>query len=372
MLHKQYNLRVKQPDSEIFNNIENEHIKETINQSSGILIENNLLIKEGLSSVSDRVFICSDVCGSVNDEESINGLSTPNTNKYYFLSKIGSEYKFLKQRPLPNRYIIDTELLGFNEGPYGALRDDNTYGSYIQPSIETLTQSSLISSSYRCFSFNFGGISKTSSIFYTIDNNGVLQIIDTSSNQIIVDYVEGNLYIETSESSVEILSVIGIFNIDPIVIDKKGYLSLTETNSTYYKFLNNADKGNVSVRLLEGRYILSSIDNMYIYSELSNLDVDGIRLESNYRLFVPKNTNIVIEFNEGGEVLVDDYVSNIEDIRLDSANYDSNITGDHLSSNNIAVLPSEYSTIYIVKEIEKNTYNFERPSILSLLDSQGE
>ena len=177
MFHKQYSLRVKQPESEIFNNIENEHIKETISQSSGIVIEDSLLLKEGINTTDDRVFICSDVCGSVNVEESINSESVPSDSKYYFLSKIGSEYKFLKQRPLPNRHIVDTELLLFNGDSYIFLRDDTTYGSYIQPSVETLTQDSFMSSSYRCFSFNFGGISKTSSIFYTISNNGVLQII---------------------------------------------------------------------------------------------------------------------------------------------------------------------------------------------------
>ena len=366
MFHKQYSLRVKQPESEIFNNIENEHIKETISQSSGIVIESSLLLKEGINTTDDRVFICSDVCGSVNVEESINSESVPSDSKYYFLSKIGSEYKFLKQRPLPNRHIVDTELLLFNGDSYIYLRDDTTYGSYIQPSIETITQDSFMSNSYRCFSFNFGGISKTSSIFYTVDNNGVLQIIDTSSNGVIVDYVEGNLYMEVSGTSGDIASVIGIFNIDPIIVDKKGSMSLTETNSTYYKFLNNADKGNISLKLLDGLYVLSSIDNIYIFSVSDNVKVDGIRLASNYKLFIPKNTNVVIELNENEEILVDDYVSNIEDIRLGSANYDSNIIGDHLSSNNIVVYPSRYSSIYIVKEIEKNTYNFERPSILSL------
>lgn len=365
MISKQYNLKVKQPTSEVFDNIENEYIKETIEQSTGLTIENNVLSKDTLSSENDRIFICSDVCASYNTESSIEDISVPVTDKYYFLSKLGSEYKFLKDRPLPNRYLNDNDLLGFNGIEYSDLMFNPEYRNYVQVSIETLGQQSFGSDAYRCFSFNFGGISKTSSVFYTVDSNNTLTMIDVSSEDYLVDYVEGNIYLRVSENTDIVTMIIGLFNIDPIIVDRKGNLKLTETNSTFYKFLNNADKGNISIKLLNTKYILSSIDNIYIYSDNEDLLVDGIRLETGYKLYVPKNTKVVLELGYN-DILIDDYVSNTSDVTVNNANYSSPTNGDHLNENNIVTYPLAYTSVYIIKEIEKNTYNFDRPSILSL------
>ena len=365
MLSKQYNLKVKQPASEIFNSIENEYIIETIEQNTGITIENNVLSKNTLLSENDRIFICSDICGSYNDESSLEDISIPDSKKYYFLSKLGSEYKFLKERPLPNRYFDDNELLNLNGTNYSNLVSHITYKNYIQNSVETLSQQSFITDAYRCFSFNFGGISKTSSVFYAINSTNVISIIDITDDNYRIDYIEGNVYLKVSENTDSITMIIGLFNIDPIIVDKKGNLKLTETNSNFYKFLNNSDKGNLSIKIIDSKYVLSSTDNIYIYTSSNELAVDGVQIEPEYKLYVPKNTKIVLELKYS-EVKVDDYVSNTSDVTINNANYDSILISDYISENNIISYPSDLTSVYVVKEIEKNTYNFDRPSILSL------
>ena len=365
MLNKQYNLKVKQTITDLFDNIENSFIKEEIHQSSAIVLENNVLLKDSVSASSDRVFICSDICGKYNNEKSIEDFSIPNTSKYYFLNKVGSEYTFVKERPLPNKYLDDSILLGFNGLSFSNLYSNEDYKDIIQTSIETLAHQSSLNSSYRCFSFNFGGISKTSSVFYSLDNNNILEIINPSDINVLIDFIEGNVYLKKTEATDSIISVIGLFNIDPILIDKKGSLKLTESNSGFFKFLNNSDKGNISVKLLGDKYVLSSTDNIYIYTTSDNFVVDGIQLQTDYKLYIPKNPNVVIEFAYEDQ-LIDDFVSNTASITNENGTYDSPLIGDHLSDDNITTYPSNYGSIFIVKEIEKNTYNFDRPSILPL------
>lgn len=364
-IHKEYFLKIKQPDyrDALFDNIEGTESVESVQTSDNLSINNNYL--QSSSNLNNRVFINNDICASINSEISTPSESVPLSDKYRYLYKIGGEYKFLKERPYKNILFNDATLLELNNLTYADLVAEG-YADYVQTAVETLPQDNgeVI---YKCYSFNFGGISKASATFYGV-NYDQLILIDTSDPLILVDYIEGNIYIP---EGVGIYStVIGLFNVDPIIVEPKGNLPIKETVSDFYKIINNSNKGNLSITYTEYYTLLSCTKNMYVYGNSlgARVMIDGIPLKEDYKLFIPKNTTVIIEYKVfvGDIETEDSYVFNADNIEYQSSSKSSTTTGDFSYNGSVTSTPTDNRLLYIVQEVEKNTYNFSNPSILEL------
>lgn len=360
----QYTLKVNQKDNEIFRNLESEYIKKEINNFPNITLDNGFLKYNNNDQVDQTIYLNQDICAELYKTPSKESLFVPNMENYRFLVKNGIEYTYTKEKPIED-YSEDIYDL-----TTGSLSTDSIQFKRIfarsYPAIR-LNQHHAYGGqeSYSCFNLPYGGITKAYSCFYYVDGEGILTVIDPADNELYIDYLEGYIYLP-NRYIVDIDVIYGHFNIEPINIIPKGDLRLDSNETNYYQLQNIPEKQLIQLFHIEDNYYgLISSDNAFAHlgeSEVG-LEVDGISFRAGQPIYLKKDVLYCISINDYSSVEVD-FLLKIETIRQNSMTNYSKVFESSMV--NKAESTGSDAYLYVYREVEKNTYNFERPLLLQI------
>ena len=359
IFNKTYSLKVSQEVDILYENIRSKKIDENINNLPYYEIYNNIYIKgnplEGV--FEETVYTNKDICAQYVDKSSVKGLSVPSNNDFKYLLKDSSGgYSFTYKKPYPNILIDNYQLLYLNNRAldferFGEMFDKVQYSTKLKAVHKQSSEDDV----WEIFSFSFGGISKADNLFFSINSNNTITILEENEN-IIIDYIEGLLYIN---SSLNIERVAGIFNVEPIEIFKEGCINLLDNNSTsdFYKLQNRSDREGINLDFISNQeFILSFDKNCYIVSTSPDtVCIDGVNC--NKPTYIKKDALLYV--TAATDESIDNYLESTENLfeNLYKYNYPNNtfifnnynIISDISSFNNNGLL--------IFFELESNTFS---------------
>ena len=368
IIKQHYSLKVIQDIDEKYSDIESINIKEDISTIRGSKINGrNKLSKDTFTN--ERVFICKDICASYDTDLSNPYYNVPSTEDNYFLIKSSGDYMFTKENPLIEKHIDGFQLLSVNGQSYPNPLIENA-----QIALNLNHHNHIMNDeTWTAYSFNYGGIVKADAVFFAVKFNNEIVLLE-NNDQTIIDYTEGMIYLNDFHYS-DIRFTGGIFNIKPIKIYKKGDLNLIEDSSGYYKVLNKPDKGFIDLEYIdEKNAVLHSTENIMIL--LNNTDsyitLDGVLLDSDVATYVPKNTRVLISYENSINLLPESsghITDNYTTIFENTAEFSSKLIGTFESnSDRISIEKFKPIQILIFKEFERNTYNIKQPLVLGLFE----
>lgn len=359
IFNKTYSLKVSQEVDTLYENIRSKKIDENINNLSYYEIYDNIYIKGNpLEGVFEEiVYTNKDICAQYVDRSSVKGVSVPTDRDFKYLLKDSSGgYSFTYKKPYPNIIIDNYQLLYLNN----RVLDSENFGEMfdkVQHSIKLLKPiNNQVSESnmWDIFSFNFGGISKADNLFFSINSSNAIRILEENEN-ILIDYIEGLLYVK---SSLNIERIAGIFNVEPIEIFKEGCINLLDNNSTsnFYKLQNRSDREGINLDFIGNQEFILSFDrNCYIVSTSPDtVCIDGVNC--NKPTYIKKDTLLYV--TAATDESIDNYLESNENLfeNLYKYNY-HNSTFIFNNYSIISDIPS-YDTrgLLIFFELESNTF----------------
>lgn len=305
LFSKTYSMKIKQPLTNKYSNIPN---------TSKIIFESgvtdSLKVEEGFisnilySEETDSVFINEDICAEYIDNSSREGISVPKDN-LRFLLKNPESYEYLKNNPLSNINMNINDFLnldGLNftrDNIPDYLRDREVFGKKL---LIMNSFSEDMSEDYICYSFPFGGISKSTPYFFAITFDNKFKILEID-DFIKIDYLEGNLYLAQNNEQVDLNNISfigGYFNLEPIRLIPKNPINLKRTISnevSFSKIINISDKNLVNINVIDSSTVaVSFTTNCYIFPNLQDIiKIDGVSI--NFPIFIKKNEIILITYN---------------------------------------------------------------------------
>ena len=104
----------------------------------------------------------------------------------------------------------------------------------------------------------------------------------------------------------------------------------------------------------------------------SYITLDGVLLDSDVATYVPKNTRVLISYENSINLLPEDsghITDNYTTIFENTAEFSSKLIGTFESnSDRISIEKFKPIQILIFKEFERNTYNIKQPLVLGLFE----
>lgn len=369
--NKTYILNIFQDNTEKYSDIINQEIVNHINNLVDFETVNDSVITS--NHINNNLYLNKEISAEYINNASIPATSVPSNLDYRFLVKNGAEYTYYKDKPKEDVTIDPFVFLGYNGLQYSKAVLGSLYLKDIYAT-ELLVNTLVSGTSWKCYSYPFGGLSKANSYFFYVDINNNIKILPKDDVNVNIDYVEGFVYISTGFIDYNnIVLVSGFFNLEPMKIIRQGHLNIKDNINFYsdlYKIINRSDKNIITIdRLSETSVILSSVDNIFITVpvETNSITVDGIPLRSNQIVFIPKNTLINIEKQTIDKV--NEYLHLYQNITNNLNNYTAKTIATFKYYDNPVTSIDEVVSnvgILIYKEIEQNTYTVLNPTFIKL------
>lgn len=368
-LFSSYKLKCIQKEAAtFFPDLASSFVLDAVNNTTTIYASNGLLKKDPDEVVNgpevtyeflnERISGVGEICAEYITDASTPSQTISNNVHNYFLEKRSNRYSYLKEKPFKDIRIDPFEMLSLNgETLDSPLLDPFKYHIKIAKELPS-------TDSVRVFDFPFGGISKEESIFFEVSCDGILTLLEDYE----VDYIEGTLY--SASGSRDPITIIGIFNIKPIKLIKKGNIKLEEKDSGFYKLINTSFKNVINlIPINPTTVILQADENIFIQSDEDNLvSVDNVELNPGVPFFLKKNSSIILRKVTEVSGKYTDFVGNISDPiqQIDSyASYLDSYAVEIFDKPSHAQVDAS-TTLTIYKEFRDGVYNFETPLYLNI------
>lgn len=366
-----YSLAVIPKENNALKNLESEYVVRNINNLPNVVLEKNYLRYNNIEQNEQTIYLHKDICGEFYKTPSIESTSVPDISNYKFLIKDGISYTYVYEKPVEDIYI-DVEILSTLKDSIVDMGNTEFYKVFSNSRVGAITPQHIstvvseeISVDYDCYSFAFGGISKTYSYFYFIDNNSNLKILNIDDNT-LVDYVEGYVYVDRSISN-GITQIHGLFNIEPVNIIPKGDFKITSNSSGFYKLQNVSDKQLLKLFAIDKSHLglISSVNSICkIVSTSSYFCIDGVFYDIDQPLVLKKDVLYTLSVYDGaGGPVSTDFLNNLTRMIGDASSFDNITASSYERSFNTN---SSDIFLHVYKEIDRNTYNFDRPLVFKV------
>lgn len=366
-----YSFKLSQIQNETCEHIESENIITIIDTLPNTELVKDLILYDNILGTDQPIYINKDICGEYIDNKSVPSSTVPDTSKARFLVKKGVDYNYIKDKPLVDIEIDPFFYLNLQGKQYNSVElGDYHFRDHVAIQLQSKFNLSE-SENYTCYSFNFGGLSKANSYFFYVDSFNVIQLINPDDERVIIDYVEGFIYLNNSIFDVRI--VCGLFNVEPILVIPKGNFKLDTKINSFYKVANISEKQIIDIKYIEnGVAIIRPLVNCFISIpsglESNSLMIDGVLVERDQYIHIKKNSLVTIKIYLGEDPSLNhEYLNVYNNIVNESANNTSPTFTSINESNNLPNSEQESNFIIsVLVELEKNTYNKEFPIILKL------
>ena len=335
------------------------------------VVENNGFLKTPPSNIhqnSVNKYIAKDICVEYKDNVSEPSVKVPTNSSMKYIIKDGFDYSFVDYNPLPILHIDPYGFLGLSQENFDTVVL-KTYLSNIQAAIKTEEYLPLSPNKmFTTYSFNFGGISKASAYFFYVDLNNKINIVDRE--EIEVDYIEGIIYIEQGATE-NITQMYGIFSLEPVKIDCKGFVDLNKKESGLYKIINKPiTKNHIHLKYINStKVLLTSSEKLVILIPNNTeytLKIDGVCLKPDQYFYMEVGDILCVELIPKTDELTSEYKSednsftflNINGITYNPTQSTVSFINDKEKTSNI------YLTIF--RETEEDSYNKDSPLLLRI------
>ena len=331
----------------------------TVNNIPDIEVNKDLLTYNLRTNESQTVYLNKDICGEFNNNKSVSSLSVPNSDDYKYLVKSGTEYSYVSERPL--------EYVHIDPLKYYATVPGFTYiPKEFRDHVAIRLQLSIYDeSAYTAYSLNYGGISKANCFVFRVTLDGTMEDI-TYSEDVLIDHIEGFIYINSNSPLNENRLIGCIYNIDPIKIIPKGTFKI-DRPSGFFKLVNVSNQQIVDVvKVDDGLLSIKALKNMFILPS-NSITIDGL-LYTDVK-FVKKGETVLLFKSEFAKVFVNHLMNDINIIENLEQGKDS--LGGLVKQNsgllsNIQSTEESQDSLELIVELEKNTYNEANRYILQL------
>lgn len=319
----------------------------------------------------ENSFLVDYVCGEQIDNTSIKDVSVPSIDSFYYLYKEGGNYTYTTDKPYVYTYLPQESFLSLINQPYNPSTILSTL--LIKANRGLVFSSSTSPEAWMVYSFPYGGISKASLRFlYTTENN-ILQELVIDNEYVILDTLEGNLYINQNYYD-KVERVFGLFDIEPIKIDKSPVLTPKGESSSLYGSLKQKNSfGDVIINEIdEDSKILTFSYNCFILAtDPYFISVDGINLLG--PRFVPSNTPILVkqEFTTKKESFEETYYNMYTGLD----NFDSELSTTFIKQDYSSTLEyfsslSVATGLFVYKETSQDNYDTANTTYIPLFNPQ--
>lgn len=364
-----YSVKIEQKPFEMLEGLESDYIVRQINNLPNTTLDRDFLEYNNFEQAEQTIYLNKDICGELYRTPSVESTSVPDITNYKYLVKEGFSYTYTKEKPIPDTYIQPEVLylyhnstVNFEDVDMSKVFARSLVGELTPQHIDTTESSGTV---YDCYNFPYGGISKSYSYFYMIDNTGVLSILGLDDD-VLIDYLEGCVYVDRQISQ-SITQIYGLFNIEPVNIIPKGTFKVNSNSTDFYELQNIPEKQILKVFSIDSNnigLILSVNAAVVVVSESTNYTIDGVYYSNNQPFIFRKDVIYTLGKADAlSNPVLTDFLDTLGRLIGDTTGFSSITSSSYAKKINTG---DEEVFLHIFKEVSKNTYNLTRPLIFKV------